>query len=125
MNKSGKLKTYGQKIVQLSAIFLAKTAIATSHQTITGSNPKGVTFASPVGNIVSIINNFTGFFIGLSSFIAVGIVIYAGYLYMFSGGDPSKVQTAHKALLYTAIGYGIILLTWGGLIPLFKQIGGF
>ncbi|MBI2591255.1 MAG: hypothetical protein HYW34_01090 [Candidatus Brennerbacteria bacterium] len=84
-----------------------------------------VTIPSPVSNIVSIINNFTGFFIGLSSFIAIGIVVYAGYLYMFSGGDPGKVQTAHKALLYTAIGYGIILLTWGGLIPLFKQIGGF
>ncbi len=84
-----------------------------------------VTIPSPVSNIVEIINNFTGFFIGLSSFIAIGIVIYAGYLYMFSGGDPGKVQTAHKALLYTAIGYGIILLTWGGLIPLFKQIGGF
>ena len=84
-----------------------------------------VTIPSPVTNILTIINNFAGFFIGLSGALAVVIVIYAGYLYMFSGGDPSKVQTAHKALLYTAIGYGIILLTWAGLIPLFKEIGGF
>lgn len=120
MNKSGNLKTYAKKTFQLAAILGAKTVFAAG-----GGTGGSVSFASPVENIVSIINNFTGFFIGLSSFIAIGIVVYAGYLYMFSGGDPGKVQTAHKALLYTAIGYGIILLTWGGLIPLFKQIGGF
>lgn len=79
----------------------------------------------PVKDILAVINNFAGFFIGLSGAIAVVIVIYAGYLYMFSGGDPTKVSKARTTLMYLAIGYGLVLLTWAGLIPLIKEIGGF
>lgn len=115
-----RFKTYWGKTFQFASIILAEKVFAAG-----GGTGNSIDFGSGVTNILTVINNFAGFFIGLSGIIAVVIVIYAGYLYMFSGGDPGKVSTARTTLLYLAIGYGLVLLTWAGLIPLIKEIGGF
>jgi hypothetical protein len=38
--------------------------------------------------------------------------IYAGFLYVTARGNPSKISTAHNALLYSAIGTAILLGAW-------------
>jgi hypothetical protein len=59
--------------------------------------------------------------------IAIAIVpimiIIAGFLFLTSGGDPEKVRTAKKMLLYTCIGLVIILLA-KGIISLIKAVIG-
>ncbi len=56
-----------------------------------------------VANVVSSIA-------GLVAIIAIGFVIYGGYLYMFSGGDPTKASSGQKTLTSAFIGIGICLL---------------
>ncbi len=48
-------------------------------------------------------------FVGLIGIIAI---IYAGFLYLTSGGDDAQAQTARKVILYTIIGIIIILMSY-------------
>ena len=45
----------------------------------------------------------------LAAYLIVGYVIYGGYLYIFSAGEPGKVATGKKALNQAFIGLAIIL----------------
>ncbi len=49
---------------------------------------------------------------GLIGIIMVSIILYAGFLYMTSGGDAEKTQTALKYIRNAVIGLIIILMSW-------------
>lgn len=49
----------------------------------------------------------------LLGIIAVGIFVYAGYLYMTAGGDAGKVETAKAWMKNSAIGIAIMLSAFG------------
>ena len=51
------------------------------------------------------------------------IIITAGIYFIFSGGDPNRIQTAKKIILYAVIGLAIVLFS-KGLISLIKNIIG-
>lgn len=46
----------------------------------------------------------------IAAYLVLGYVIYGGYLYTMSGGDPNKVATGKKTLSQAFIGLGIVLL---------------
>lgn len=46
----------------------------------------------------------------IASYLVVGYVIYGGYLYMFSSGDPSKVASGKKTLSHAFIGLAVVIL---------------
>ena len=50
--------------------------------------------------------------INLAVFIAVGMIVYAGFLYLFSQGDMGKVKKAHQIFLNVVIGIIVVLLAW-------------
>ena len=43
-------------------------------------------------------------------YLAVGYIVYGGYLYILSRGDPGKVATGKKALTQAFIGLAIVML---------------
>lgn len=45
----------------------------------------------------------------IASYLVLGYVIYGGYLYMFSTGDPGKAATGKKALTHAFIGLAITI----------------
>lgn len=51
--------------------------------------------------------------LGLLGIIFVVLVVYAGYQWMTSGGDSSKIGEAKKRLTAGIIGLIIILASWG------------
>ena len=57
--------------------------------------------------------------------IAVIMIVYAGVMFIFSKGDPQKVTTAKKILLYAVIGLAIVLINIGfkGLIDSILSAG--
>lgn len=80
-------------------------------QTIELPNPLGIS------NINDLINKIIDGLIIFATPVAVAMVIWAAYLFMSSGGDPKKLTTAKSALLWTVVGYAILLLAKGvGLI---------
>ena len=54
----------------------------------------------------------------LSIVIKIGIpiasvfIIYAGFLFITAQGNESKVTAAKKALLWSCIGFGVLLASW-------------
>lgn len=42
--------------------------------------------------------------IGLAALAAVGMLIYAGYMYISAGGDEGKVEKATKTLTFAIVG---------------------
>lgn len=44
-----------------------------------------------------------------AAYLVLGYVIYGGYLYTFSGGDPGKVTTGKKTLAQAFIGLAIVM----------------
>lgn len=47
-----------------------------------------------------------------AAYLVLGYVIYGGYLYTFSSGDPSKVATGKKSLYQAFLGLAIVLLAY-------------
>ncbi|MDP3837132.1 MAG: Ig-like domain-containing protein [bacterium] len=60
--------------------------------------------------IVARIINIALLFLGV---IAVGLIIYAGFIWMTSGGSEEKIDQAKKTLRNAVIGLIIILSAWG------------
>lgn len=60
--------------------------------------------------IIARIINITLLFLGV---IAVGLVVYAGFLWMTSGGSEDKIDEAKKILRNAVIGLVIVLSAWG------------
>lgn len=44
--------------------------------------------------------------------VAVGFVVYGGFMYVLSNGEPSKVKKAKDTLLYAIIGLVIVLFAF-------------
>lgn len=65
--------------------------------------------------------NITLGFLGL---VALAIVVYAGFLWMASGGDEEKISTARKLLQNGVIGLVIILSAWGIATFVLNRLGG-
>lgn len=55
--------------------------------------------------------------------IAPIMIIVAGFYFITATGEPEKIQTAKKIILWTLIGL-LIVICAKGLITLFKQIFG-
>ncbi len=58
------------------------------------------------------IRSILEFVVGLAGLIAVGGVVYGGYLYMFSGVSDDK-EKGKKAILYGVVGMVLTLVAWG------------
>lgn len=50
---------------------------------------------------------------GIATTIAVGMILVGSFQIMFAGGDEERFKRGKKTILYTAIGYAIILVGWG------------
>ena len=71
---------------------------------------------SPVGvyRTVGSLLNVALFIAGL---IAVGMVVYAGFRYVTSGGDPEKIKSATGTITYAIV--GVVILYAAKLVLLF------
>jgi len=58
-----------------------------------------------VGRIINIALGFLGV-------IALGLIIYAGFLWMTSNGEEDKISQAKKILVSASIGLAVILASW-------------
>jgi hypothetical protein len=74
--------------------------------------------ATGEGDVANCINRIYTFSIIAASLAAVFLIVIAGYLYMFSGGNESQIGTAKSLITSSIVGLVILL---GGLLIL-KQI---
>ena len=70
-----------------------------------------------------LIDNIINFIFWVATALAPLMIVIAGFYFITAGGEPAKLQTAKNIILYTVIGYSIILFS-KGLILVIKQILG-
>lgn len=61
--------------------------------------------------------------LGFLGVIAVGVVIYGGFLFLMSSGDAGKVKRGQDAIKYGLIGLVVALLASGIVLFVSKVIG--
>ena len=71
-------------------------------------NPLGT--ESTIGDIIT--NVLDGLRLIAIPIVAI-MVLVGGFQIMFAGGDPEKFKTGKKTILYTVVGYAIILVASG------------
>lgn len=62
-------------------------------------------------NVIIIASNVFVDITVIAAYLVLGYVIYGGYLYIFSAGDPNKVTTGKKTLIHAFTGLAIVLLS--------------
>ena len=85
----------------------------------------GEEFPNPlkVGTFEDLLNIFIDFIFTIGITVAPIILIIAGFLYITSAGDPKRVDTAKKMILYAVIGLLVLLLA-RGLVEVLKSVLG-
>ena len=63
-------------------------------------------------SLETIMSNLAYALVLLIFFLAVFFLIMAGFQYLTAGGDPAKVETATRQLIYAVIGLGVAALSW-------------
>ena len=93
-----------------------------------GAPDLGLDYANSIGlattDIRTTISRIINAFLGLIGIVLVGIVIYAGFIYMTAGGDETKVQKAKGYLVNAAIGLAITLSAFAITAFIFRAITG-
>ncbi len=71
--------------------------------------------ANPLGtsSVEDLLENIVNWLITIATPIAVGMILIGAFQMIFAGGNPERFATGRKTILYTAIGYAIIVIGWG------------
>lgn len=74
-------------------------------------NPGGLPLCS-FGSLVTLVNVLIHDMVVLSTFLATGVIAYAGFLLLKSGGDPGAMTKAREIFRKVIFGYLWILAAW-------------
>ena len=73
------------------------------------------------GDIFDILANIASFITRIALPLAGIMILWAGFLFLTSGGVPEKIKLAQKTLIYTVVGY-IIILVSSSLMNLIRNL---
>lgn len=73
------------------------------------------------GSFDELVNAVIRFLIIIGSPIAAIMFVIAGIVFVTSAGDPGRVRTARSIMIYTAVGFAIILVA-SGLIKVLQTL---
>ncbi|MEK7542358.1 MAG: hypothetical protein AAB524_01515 [Patescibacteria group bacterium] len=91
-----------------------------------GPGPGTITFPNPLGpgaTFTGLINNIINFLFTIAVIAAPILLVIAGVIFMTAAGDPGRVKTARSMLMWTVVGFGVILIS-KGLVEVLKGILG-
>ncbi|KKR89196.1 MAG: hypothetical protein UU85_C0004G0036 [Candidatus Wolfebacteria bacterium GW2011_GWA2_42_10] len=128
----------GNKFLYLIAIFIIFLNIlffiGINNISAAEPPPGGTTYTTPSKSgglydplggqtITSLIQNLIGFLIKIGAPIVALMVLYGGFLILTAGDKPEQITKGKNTILYAAIGYTIILCSWG-VIYIIQQVLG-
>lgn len=108
-------------IILTGSFLLTSSVLAQGFGTNEVANGLGGSLAATdprtvAGRVINIILGFLGV-------IAVGLISYAGFMWMTADGDEEKIGTAKKILKNGIIGLIIILASWGIALFILSKLG--
>jgi len=103
-------------------IFFARFLLAADFGTEAVNNGLGGTLAE--GDPRTIAGRIINWSLGFLGVIAIGIILYAGFMWMTSNGEEDKIRKAKQTLKNGVIGLAIILSSWAIATFILMQLGG-
>lgn len=94
--------------IALFLVILNLGSVALAQVTIAIPNPLG-----DVQDIGGLLHRIAVFLLQIASPILVIMVLWAGFQFLTSAGEPEKLTTARKTLLWAVLGFAIVLINWG------------
>lgn len=88
---------------------LAQGATGTIQTSELGLQPIGDALGTPAVDIRIIIARIIRAALGLLGIVALGLALYAGFLWMTAGGNEERIAESKKLLINSVIGLAIIL----------------
>jgi TRAP-type C4-dicarboxylate transport system permease small subunit len=102
-------------------LIFADGIMPTANSGLAGSIGTGVHMSTqPLDQTLNTIANYV---IGVLIIVAVFYVIWAGYSFVMSNGDPEKTGEARKRIMFAAIGIIVALLAKGIISLVLSAIG--
>lgn len=74
------------------------------------SSTGGITNPIKAGTFTELVNLVTKWIIDIAMVLAPLIIVYGGFTYITAGGQPAKMETGKKIILYAVIGFILVLL---------------
>ncbi|XLQ20038.1 MAG: TrbC/VirB2 family protein [Candidatus Moraniibacteriota bacterium] len=74
-------------------------------------------------DLAAIIQSIIKFFLGFIGGLSVLIIVIAGIMYITSGGDEGRVDSAKRWLTYSIVGLIVALLGWVIVDTVIKGLG--
>lgn len=87
------------KALKLAAILLAVGILFTAQPAFAANGD--------VAKVESFIKAVIGVITGLAGFIATGFFVFGGIIYITSSGNPERLDSAKRTLMYSALGLAI------------------
>lgn len=110
------LKTSRKLIIVLALLLAAAGFFHFGHDALAQSVNTGIQFGAQTGLVNQdprvTVTKVIRIGLGFLGVIAVGLIIYAGFLWMSAKGDEEKISQAKKILSSAAIGLGIIIASF-------------
>ena len=69
------------------------------------------------------IENLFDLILPIGALLAVGMLIYGGYMYIISGGDPARKQVAQGTLTWAVLGLVFLFLIKAVLTVILEFVG--
>lgn len=95
------------------ALFGIFQIVVAANTPITLENPLKNSDGSSVDSFGALLKTIGDWLIKIGAPIAVFMVIIGGFQIMISGGKPDKIKTGRATILWTVIGYAILIVGWG------------
>jgi len=81
-------------------------------------NPLGVQ------TITDLIDRIAGYLFVIATPIVTLMILFAAFQILTAGDNPEKLKTAKQIILWTCVGYGIILISKGITLIIKQLLGG-
>ncbi|MEK7159548.1 MAG: pilin [Patescibacteria group bacterium] len=105
-----------------SNLFIAVPAYAAGEEITAGLDAVGSQTPLVKSDPRQIVGRIIKIALGFLGAVAISIIIYAGFLYMTSGGDPAKTEIARKWIINAVIGLAIIFSAYAITTYIFNQL---
>lgn len=107
------LRLWFSKIkIPLFSALLLQAGVAIGQVNVSNPTPIRVVNPTSLSNFGELINKIVNFAITFAGAIAVIYLIYAGFNYITSQGNPKKVAAAKQGIFAGLIGVAIVLIAW-------------
>jgi len=80
-------------------------------------------FPDPLGGqtLADIVGNISKWLLNLAIILGPVLLVIGGIIFMTAAGDPNRISTAKRIILWTIVGFLIILLA-GGIVSVVKNL---